>query len=185
MTIHRHAAVVLALLSLAMPACEQGLKVGDKQVIKGGGPLIASSLIVTRRQGVDVTTSRNSAATQPAEQRGSQKLEINLDNGRATLTDTDGRTYQGQVRAEELASIRSQIADRSWRIGRHGAPQATASASQYTLTVYHGDRAYGDQPVWTSPSRDKLPKLFTTLEDVFDRTQRLARPMSGGVNLLD
>jgi hypothetical protein len=180
----RHASLLLVLLACVLPACEDGFRIGDKQIINAKHPLVASRIVVTRRENAEIIHNAR-PATQPAADAQTQKLVIDLDTGRASLTDTDGRVFQTSVAPEDLATLRAGIADRSWRVGSRNAPKGATTATQYTLTAYNGDRPYGDQAAWTAPTRNPLPPVMLQLESLFQRADRLARPLSNDINLLE
>jgi hypothetical protein len=178
--------LLLIVLALALPACEKGLKIGDLQILKPQSPLVATSLVVTRRVGpLAAAPATQPATTQPGGASDTEKLVINLDTGRASFTDTQGRVFQTQLSGDDLTTLRREIANRSWRIGQRNAPKGATEATQYTLTVYNGDQPYQDQALWTRPTRNPLPPVFATLESVFHRSERLARPLSENIDLLN
>jgi len=179
MTVQPRRAAVFALLLvslvLSLAACEKGMKVGDSWLVQPKQPLLATSFQLTRRTG---------SATKPNQSGPTQKLVIDLNTGRATFTDSDGKSYPAQLTENSLEELRPLIASREWQVGLRRSPSTAAETVNYALTVYDGDKAVKEQSVWSRPSQKPLPPSLKKLEDAFDQVERIAHPLSNDVDLL-
>lgn len=180
--------VTVALLGLALAGCEKGVKIGPWQVIQPKVPLVVSSFHMTRGSAPIPAVSPTTRAADEPRADGTQELVVDLNSGRATFTDTDGRPYPTQIDPARLEELRGVLTSRSWRIGNRGPATSAADPIWYGLTAYSGDKPVGEQAVWARPvSKEKkhpLPPAIVTLEETFEHASRTAHPISESVDLL-
>jgi hypothetical protein len=164
-------ALCLAVTLLASAGCESGFRIGSWQVIDPDEPLSITRVELTRTQtaGDGKTLVIN------------QQLTIDLSNGRAAFTDTDGEVYPQQVDAKVVAQLRTQLADLD--IKEADLDAADKSPLLYTVKAYDTESTVKRHGSWKSPSPKPLVPVLQTLSDTFDQAFRGAHPLSKDIDL--
>lgn len=175
---HAVRALGLAVLSVAVlyaAGCGKsfgGIAIGPWQIIPPTPPLNATA--------VELTRYRLDAKKQRHDQ---QKLVIELADGRAALTDTDGRIYPQQIDRASLTKIREMIAAREHQIDAIKPPDKTPDAVRYDLVAYENAVPVGASAHWALPGKQPLPEHMQVFVDVFDIAHRYAHPLSDEIDL--
>lgn len=132
---------------------------------------------------IEVTRFRVETPSKEPEKLDPQTLVLDLETGRATFTDIDGRSYPQQLPSGVAGELQDALHARTWKYAEKLEKQEESIPVVYEMVVYEGGEPVKDVAVWT-PSSEKSPEQLDTIISQFDRSHRLVYPMSNYVNLL-
>jgi len=155
-------------------------KIGDQWIISPPHEINATSIQLQRTIHRGVVAEKDEVAVAPVV----QTLKIDLTNGRAALSDADGRIYPQQVEQRVVRRIHALMTDRTWQVNTIKPAKDAGIVTTYVLTVYEKEMPLKHTATWSMPPRGELPEVLTVLNETFDRAHRYAYPLSENVNLL-
>lgn len=172
--------VALAGAGLGGCASSQQPKSSGSSGASGSAPGAAQearSLEVTRTRDALATT----AATAPA--TASQTVAVDLNSGKATLSDANG-DFTGTLEPAWVDRLRGTVKSNAWQVGTVGPLKGATDVTRYTLHV--ANASGGKQSAaWSVPSEKPLPPTMQTFDALVDRADRFAHPLSERIDLLE
>ncbi len=146
-------------------------------------PEIVASSIVVKRYTVKSNSKRSVVRT------GEQTMTLDLNTGRASIVDVDGRTYPHQVAVPVATELKDALRDRAWQVGKMGAAKGSQKPVYYELLVDAENVEANDAPKPVSwavpvPKKKTLPDSLAMVMQAFDRAHRVIYPLSDDVDLL-
>ena len=167
-------AAVMFMIAAAS-GCTDGLRVGQTWVIPSRGPLRATHIQITRHDYERAAKQRS----------GEQSLEVSLFDGRATLTDESEKVYPSQLPDELTDQLETMVVSRQFNVGRYRAVRDASQYVEYAVVVYNSGEPVSNPVRWATPSQRPLPKSLELLTRVFERSGRMAEPLSRKYNLVE
>lgn len=143
--------------------------------------LNAGSLEVTRTRDTSAAPDQAPAATAPAPV--SQKVAVDLVSGRTTITDAAGE-FAGTLEPAWVDRLRGTIKSNAWRVGSVGPLKGTTDVTRYTLHVETATQGKHTAS-WAVPPEKPLPAAMQTFDDLINRADRFAHPLSERIDLLE
>lgn len=175
----------VALVSVALAGAGLGGCASSQQAKSHGGSASTSAAAPLNAGSLEVTRTRDAfaahATTAPAPV--SQKVAVDLNSGKTTIADGAGQ-FAGTLEPAWVDRLRGTIKSNAWQVGTVGPLKGATDVTRYTL---HVDNASGGKQSasWALPPEKPLPASMQTFDDLINRADRFAHPLSERVDLLE